>query len=190
VNNIETEYKFKIEDVNKIKSYLTTMVAPTYERQYQKNVMFDNSQELMQKTNGRVRVRQLGDTGRKALTYKKPLSSKNGAKREVEHEIEFLDLHGNIENILKAMGFLPTSSYERYRTEWRINNVLVALDEYPFANFLEIEGKPQDIQAMAQKLKLDISLALTDPADTLFQKWRADVGLPGKACMRFADYDK
>ncbi|MDR1300273.1 MAG: class IV adenylate cyclase [Candidatus Nomurabacteria bacterium] len=188
--SVETEYKFAVENIKKVERLLSGIAEPILDRQYQSNVMFDNKEKLMQYTNGRVRVRVLGDTGNKVLTYKKPLRSTNGAKRETEYEVTFFDAKNNIESILKALEFSPTTSYERYRSEWKLDGATITLDEYPFANFIEIEGKQQNIQRVVKKLNFHVADALTDPADTLFQKWRKEHGLSFKAHLRFDDYDK
>ena len=188
--NIEIEYKFKIENKNDLINILNKTAKKGYDREYQSNIMYDNKDNLMQKTNGRVRLRYLGDDGRKVLTYKKPLESVNGAKKEIEYEINFDDKEEQIEKILNAMEFHITTSYERYRTEWKLNNTHITLDEYPFANFIEIEGQQKDIEEVVKILKLDIKNALDKPADTLFQEWRKEHNLPFKEQMRFEDYDK
>lgn len=188
--NIEIEYKFKVEDKDSLVSLLDGLADAKKLREYQSNVMFDNLQETMQNTNGRIRVRKIGIKGKKELTYKKPLSSKNGAKREIEYEIEFSDSNTQIENILYEMCFMPKSSYELYRTEWRIRNVQVTLDEYPYGNYIEIEGNEEEIQIVAKELNYDVSKGITKPTDTLFQEWRKERGLPVKLHMRFDDFDK
>ncbi len=190
MSNIEIEYKFKIDDKENIIDTLNRIAEKSYDREYQSNIMYDNKDELMQKTNGRVRLRYLGNDGKKVLTYKKPLESVNGAKREIEYEINFNDNEEQIENILNAMEFHITTSYERYRTEWRLNNTHITLDEYPFANFIEIEGEQKNIEEVAKILNLSFNNALDKPADTLFQEWRKEHNLPFKGQMRFEDYDK
>ena len=190
MSNIETEYKFKIENKENIIDILNRIAEKSYDREYQSNIMYDNKDELMQKTNGRVRLRYLGDDGRKVLTYKKPLESVNGTKREIEYEINFNDKEEQIEKILNAMEFHITTSYERYRTEWKMNDTHITLDEYPFANFIEIEGEQKNIEEVASILKLDFNKALDKPADTLFQEWRKEHNLSFKGQMRFEDYDK
>jgi adenylate cyclase class 2 len=152
--------------------------------------MFDNPQNLMQITNGRVRVRYVGEQGEKILTYKRPIKSKNGAKREIEYEIEFKDKSEQTENILKLMEFSPVSSYERFQTKWQIGGVKVTLDEYPYANFIEIEGAFSKIKKLTQDLGFKIKESLTKPVDTLFKEWRESKGLPFKAHMKFDDFNK
>lgn len=188
--NIEVEYKFFVEDKQNLIRILDSKTANKKPRQYQKSVMFDNPARLMQTTNGRIRVRTLGDTGNKTFTYKKPLPPENGAKREIEYEVTFQDPKGQIEKILQAMEFTPSTSYERYQTKWEIDRVHVTLDEYPYADIIEIEGEKEDIEKVAKELGFDIKKGLTKPVDTLFQEWRKERGLPFKPHMRFNDFDK
>lgn len=152
--------------------------------------MFDNEVDLMQNTDSRIRLRLLGDGGKKVLTYKKPLKSENGAKREIEYEINFDDNEEQIEKILDAMAFHITTSYERYRTEWKADKVHITLDEYPFADFIEIEGEQKDIEDIAKKLNLKFENAIDKLADTLFIEWRKERRLLFKGQMRFEDYNK
>lgn len=188
--NIEVEYKFEVENKDALISSLDKKTKNKKNREYQSNIMFDNPQRLMQATDGRIRVRVLGKSSNKTLTYKKPLVSKNGAKREIEYEIKFTDTNGQIEKILKAMEFIPSSSYERYRTEWKIGNAHITLDEYPYSDFIEIEGQQDQIEKIAKELGFRLRDGLTKPADTLFQEWRRGKGLPFKPHMRFNDFDK
>lgn len=188
--NIEVEYKFFVDDKESLIKILDRKTKNKKPRQYQSSVMFDNPAGLMQVTDGRIRVRTLGKSGNKVLTYKKPLPPKNGAKREIEYEISFQDPNGQIEKILEAMEFTPTTSYERYQTSWEINGVHVTLDEYPYADIIEIEGEKERIERLAKELGFDTRKGLTKPVDTLFQEWRKKRGLPFKPHMRFNDFDK
>jgi len=184
--NIEIELKFLLTDppeklIEKFGDY-----AKQAKKTYQKTVMFDNDQQLMQKTNGRIRLRQSGDIV--TLSYKLPLPS-SGVKKEVEWETKIGSWKVG-ENLLKAMGFKETTSYEKYRTSFNYKNTKVEIDEYPFANFIEIEGEEKDIVEIAKEINFDIKTALKEPCDTLFTKWRLAKGLPMKPYMRFDDYDK
>lgn len=188
--DIEVEYKFKVVDKKALVTLLDKKSKEKKPREYQSNVMFDNPQGLMHTTDGRVRVRILGKSGNKTLTYKKPIPSEDGAKREIEYEIEFTDTTEQIEKLLEKIEFTPSTSYERYRTEWKIGDVDITLDEYPYSDFIEIEGPKDKIESIAKELEFDTSKGLTKPADTLFQEWRKERGLGFKPYMRFDDFDK
>jgi len=186
----EVEYKFKVKDKKALVALLDKKARKKKKKEYQKMVIFDNPQGLMQKNDGRVRISTLGMTGNRILTYKKPIKSENRAKREIEYEIKFTNRSGQIEKILEAMELATTTSYERYRTEWQIKNVHITLDEYPYSDFVEIEGPKRKIEEIARKLGFDPKEGLTKPVDTLFQEWRKERDLPSKTHMRFEDFDK
>lgn len=189
---IEVEYKFEIKKglMGKTIRLLDKIANQKIPREYQNNIMFDNHAKLMKITDGRIRVRTLDKRGNKTLTYKKPLSPKNGAKREIEYEIKFSDPRDQIEKILAAMEFNPSTSYERYQTKWIVKDMIVSLDEYPYANFLEIEGPIKRIEVLAGKLGFTPEKGLTKPVDSLFREWRQKKGLPDKPYMRFSDFNR
>ncbi|MCX6737051.1 MAG: class IV adenylate cyclase [Candidatus Parcubacteria bacterium] len=183
---IEIELKFLLTDsLEKIINKFGDCVKQA-KRTYQKTVMFDNEQRLMEKTNGRIRLRQNGDIV--TMSYKLPLPSED-VKKEIEWETK-VDSWEIGKNIIKAMGFNETTSYERYRTSFIYKDVEIEIDEYPFANFIEIEGEELKIREIAKEINFDIKNALKDPCDTLFTKWRLEKGLPMKFHMRFDDYDR
>lgn len=179
--------KFKVEDVKAIAQKLKDLgFVAARERTYEKTVMYDNLTELMQITDGRVRVRQSGD--RVEFSYKKPIT-REGIKREIEHEVEVSDF-AELEKIIEKMEFRPTTSYERYRTELQKDGVKATLDEYPFAKFLELEGAEDKIKEAAVVLGFDLNDNLTDSCDTLFTNWRIAQGLKPVPHMRFDDHQR
>lgn len=121
--DIEVEYKFRVEDKKSLISTLNKTFKQTKNHEYQSNIMFDNPKQLMQKTDERIRVRTKGHKREKTLTYKKPLTSIEGAKREIEYEIDFIDTTSQIEKILSVMEFDPTTSYERHQSKWLSDSI-------------------------------------------------------------------
>lgn len=182
-DGLEIELKFFLEEP--VETFIERLdVSP--ERIYQKTVMFDNGEGLMQKTNGRVRLRQNGEII--TLSYKRPLPSET-VKKEIEWETR-VDNWQVGEELLKAMGFLETTSYEKYRMSFDFNGSKIEVDEYPFANFVEIEGDENDVKKVAERIGFDLSKSLIKPCDTLFTEWRISMGLPMKPHMLFKDYDE
>ena len=183
-NGLEIELKFLL--TTPISNFIDRLNVIKPNRLYQKTVMFDNDGGLMKETNGRVRLRQNGD--KTTLSYKLPLPSET-VKREIEWETN-IDSWQVGEEILKAMGFHQTTSYEKYRTSFDYNGSKIEIDEYPFATFVEIEGGENDIKKIAEDIGFDLSKVLIKSCDTLFTEWRAERGLPMKPHMLFEDYDK
>lgn len=183
--SIEIELKFELKS-DKIERIKKDDRITILKECYQQTVMFDNADQLMERTNGRIRLRQHGD--KITVSYKKPLPSDGNYKKEIELETEV----GNFDvmtDILKMMGYSPTTSYEKYTTHLKFKNSDAELEiqKYPFATFLEIEGEKEEIEKVAKELNLDIKNSLTKPVDTLFCEWREKRGLPFKSHMRFSD---
>lgn len=187
--SIEIEYKFALQV--SIPVFVQLLADHGYtlgERKYEKTVMYDNPSQLMQTTDGRIRLRQSGDTY--SLSYKKPLPVWPGQpKHEIEHETVVADF-ATIDHILRAMEFSPTSSYEKYRTKVNEGEVQLTIDEYPYQTFIEIEGDEDKITAVAKQLGFDVHDHLLLPADTLFNQWRVARGLPHSMHMSFESYDR
>ena len=164
-------------------------------RKFEKTVMFDNEDGLMQTTDGRIRLRknEWVVEGKKLKTalisYKKPLKSKDGeAKREIEIETGVEDFN-KMKEILEKMGFKEVSSYEKYRTKAKNLDIDLTIDEYPFTSFVEIEGEENKIKESALKLGFNLEKHINLPADTLFNIWRKNMGLPEKMIMDFKNFN-
>lgn len=185
---IEKELKFLINDAQAISKKISSIsFALTTPRTYEKSVMFDNSEKLMQITDGRIRVRT--SDNKIEFAYKKPVT-REGIKQEIEYEVEVSN-EKLLEKILNSMNFFETTSYERYRTEYKSDEIKITLDEYPFASYLEIEGEDEKkLLEIAKNLGLELGNNLTDSCDTLFTKWRISKGLEPKKHMKFDDYER
>lgn len=184
---LEIEYKILIKSPDQIIRLLkkNNFIMHTG-RTHEMSTMFDNPDGLMQKTDGRIRVRKSGENVE--FCYKKPIT-REGIKKEIEYEVIVSD-YRILVDILQAMDYYETTSYERYRTEFRKGGVKATIDEYPFATYLEVEGDEQDITEEVKALGLNPGDNLTDSCDTLFQQWRKAHGLGFKPHMRFVDYNK
>ncbi len=157
--SIETELKLKIEN-SQIKKIADNPDLVMGKEVHQKTVMFDNADKLMEHTDGRIRLRQQGN--KISLSYKRPLPSVGNEKKEVELETEV----GSFEvmsNILRMMGYAPSTSYEKYTIPVKINNkpeIHIEIQKYPFETFLEIEGGKEDIEKTAEQLGFDPNNAI------------------------------
>ena len=156
-------------------------------RVYEKNVLYDNPKDLMQITNGRIRLRQSGENVE--FCYKKPIKDDSGIKKEIEHQVEVSNFEIT-QKILEMMEFQPNYAYERFRTKYFNGKVEIVLDEFPFANFMEIEGEEVEILKIANLLELDFANNLVDSCDTLFANWRKTQNLPPTNMMTFETFDK
>lgn len=190
---IEVELKFEITK-DQIRTVVDTLLLNngkvTCERSLETSTMYDNNEEIMQHKDGRLRVRTLSG-GKGEFCYKKPIS-RDKIKKEIEYEICKLsdDEIDTLKNILNEMGFSKVSNYERYITTIMIGDIKVTIQEFPFSNFIEIEGAEIKIKRVAKMCGLDIKNNLTKSCDTLFREWRIERGLVPTPYMHFRDFSK
>lgn len=190
---LEVELKFEIER-KRIPSYINSLLkqgfSKTSERILEKTAMFDNQENLMQKTNGRLRLRLAGHNCE--LSYKRPIGS-GKIKKEIEYEVSVSSCRV-VRKILKEMGYHPTTFYERYRATFKNadTKIKVTLDEFPFATYLEIETDKDErkVWKLSQSLGLDRRDNLVEPCDTLFTQWRISRNLKPRPDLLFRTYDR
>ena len=173
--NIEVELKFEINksEIVSFNKKLKNLGFILSKRVYELNVMYDNPSQIMQTTDGRIRLRKSG--GDAILTYKKPLSRK-GIKKEIEYETKVSNFD-IMEKILKMMEFTKTTSYERYRSYFHKNDIEVMIDEFPYGVFVEIEGNERVIIGVSNDLGFNIKDNLTDSCDTIYTKRCIEKGI-------------
>jgi adenylate cyclase class 2 len=68
--------------------------------------------------------------------------------------------------ILEGIGFRPWFRYQKYREEFTIDDVIIAIDETPVGTFVELEGGDAGIIATAKALG-------REPADFVVESYRA-----------------
>lgn len=161
-SNLELEIKFLLTTNEAAAQRETILKLPDvfFEgRAYEKTTMLDNSFGQMQREDARLRVREIrkkkDDTISKIeFSYKKRLRADGGIKQEEEIETAFATDVGSFLGILNKMGYVITTSYERYRETYRTLDAKITLDEFPFGYVLEIEGGERSIEGICKELGL------------------------------------
>ena len=82
--------------------------------------------------------------------------------------------------ILRALGFLPSFRYEKFRAEWSDGTGHVVIDETPIGNLGEIEGSARWIDRTAKVLGISRSLYITESYAALFFSWKRKTHSPAK----------
>jgi len=72
------------------------------------------------------------------------------------------------------MGLEVRFRYEKYRASFRLSEAEVCCDETPIGAFLEIEGSPEEIARIAERLSLDMKDAMGLSYPRLYQLHRAE----------------
>lgn len=166
---LEREIKLRFDSAEQARE---TVIAaggtPIRARRLQEDCLLDTPDGLLRRRRSLLRVRM--ESGKSFLTFKGPLQPSAMKLRE---EIETVAGDGSLLlSILEQLGFHAWFRYEKYREEFALDDVLVAIDETPVGVFVEIEGGERGIAATAESLG-------RGPADYVLDSYR---GLFVKHC--------
>ena len=154
MDNLEIEVKFFLEDIETIRERLIQSGDDSNGRNFERNICFDNEDDGLFLSDSLLRLRK---DDRATLTYKAtPDAGDPEFKVLKELEVEVSDFETML-NILCALGFHQSQSYEKYRETFTIGDAKLCLDQMPFGNFLEIEGGKDEIRNLAQQIGMQWS---------------------------------
>ncbi len=120
-----------------------------HERAFEDNVAYDLPSGDLRAAGRLLRLRRYG--GRAWLTYKAPAGGGGRHKVRTEHETEIGDPDA-LERLLGDLGYRPAYRYQKHRTVLALPGVEASVDETPLGCFVELEGDPEAIDALALRL--------------------------------------
>jgi adenylate cyclase class 2 len=142
---LEREIKLRFESPEAARTaVLATGASPVHSRRLQEDCLLDTADEILHRRRCVLRVRMESGDGTLLL------------------------------RILEELGFSVWFRYQKYREEFALDDVIVAVDETPVGTFVEIEGGDRGITGMA------VALGRT-PADYVLDSYR---GLFIEHCRR------
>lgn len=134
----ERELKFRCDDLDGLRGRLVELEA---ERQQpsglEENEIFDLDGQL-ESAGSLLRLRQDGRGTR--LTFKGPATFEGEVKVRHEHEITVDDAE-QARALIESLGYRRVGVYQKYREEWLLGGVIIALDHTPIGGFAEFEGE-------------------------------------------------
>jgi adenylate cyclase class 2 len=182
----ETEAKFYVQDLNRIKSLLEKLGAQfIQERVLETNIRFDLPGAKL-RAEGRV-LRLRHDTDAR-LTYKSASIQEQGvlSREEIEFVVEDFE---KARRFLEALGYQKLVYYEKYRTTYELNKTHIMLDELPYGDFIEIEGETVEaIRDVGNHLHLNWETAIGTSYSALFERARQALKLSFQD-LSFANFE-
>jgi len=174
-NEQELEVKFYVKNLlpfeQKLKQLNATLIQP---RTHEINLRFDTPDQSLSRSYQVLRLRQDQEA---RLTYKGPGEVLEGVRIRREIEFSVSDFR-SAQSFLEALGYQVIFMYEKYRSVYRFNDMLVMLDEMPVGYFLELEGaNPEIILSTSQILGLRWETRILDSYTVLFDRVRQSCGL-------------
>jgi len=147
----ETEIKLKPDaPLTRVAARLRSLGATLHRsRHFEDNYILDDPRGRLRRAGSLLRVR-LTPSGA-TLTFKGPRRIVQGTKTRDELEAEVSD-GALLLKILKRIGMRCSFRYQKYRTIYRHASILIALDETPIGDYIEIEGSPGGIARFAKRI--------------------------------------
>ena len=151
MTRLETEVKFLIDDVTRIRQAIIGLGAQTQGRWFETNLRFEDRQKSLRHRKALLRLRQDRKT---TLTFKSsPSQADRQVKALMELETEVSDF-GTMKAILESLGYKAEQVYEKWRETFALDATHFCLDTMPYGVFLEIEGPTEHIRRYAGLLSL------------------------------------
>jgi adenylate cyclase, class 2 len=178
----EVEIKTLVADANTLARRLRASgFRLVTRRTHEMNVLYDLPGHPLRRRGEILRLRKYGD--RWTFTHK----SKGTAQRhKSRQELETAVADGpSLDRILRALGFVPSFRYEKFRSEWTDGRGHVVIDETPIGTVAEIEGPPRWIDRTARRLGIPQSSYITLSYGAMFEQWKRRTRSPAKE-MTFA----
>lgn len=163
--NLEIEATFLEIDKAELRAKLETIGAQLVRPEIlMRRIVFDISKHAF------ARVRDEGD--RIMLTYKNHHDNTLTGTEEINVEVS--DYDATIA-ILKACGLHAKSDEDSYRESWRLDDVEIDIDTWPWIpSYVEIEGpSPEKVQAVATRLGFDMKDAIIGSVDEVYKLYYA-----------------
>jgi adenylate cyclase class 2 len=147
---VEIEVKIKVGDHASLKENLVNLGARLEkERSRETNILYDYPSQLLYKRKQALRLRKIG--AKTFLTFKGTPQKSRKFKIREEYETEVKN-ERQTKKILKSLGFVPVFSYQKKRTVFRKGHLKICLDELAIGNFMELEGKRNEITKLTKAL--------------------------------------
>ena len=146
---LEREIKLRFDTPEQARAAIAaaraTLLRP---RRLQHDILFDTADEQLRRQGCALRLRHENDCG--IVTFKGPVVP-SMMKLRPEHETAVAS-PAAMRQVLEGLGFVAWFTYEKYREEYALPGVVIAVDETPIGTFVEVEGTEADILTAVQLL--------------------------------------
>ena len=146
--------------------------TPLRARRLQNDCLLDRQADPLCARRHTLRIRIEGD--RAFVTFKgSPALGRTKVREELETTVGDGAL---LLRLFGRLGFDVWFRYQKYREEFRLGDLVIAVDESPIGTFVELEGSEEDIFAMAKTLERSPSDFVLDSYLALFRTHHAAQG--------------
>jgi adenylate cyclase, class 2 len=171
---IEREIKLRFASADEARAAIAGLAAVPYRaRRLQDDALLDTDEGALLSRGCALRVRRDGQDAH--VTFKGPVvPGPMKAREEIETAVGD---SGTLLHLFREIGFTPRFRYQKYREEFRLGRLIVALDETPVGVFVELEGDESEIADAAARLGRSPADYLRASYRTLFLEYKQAHGL-------------
>jgi len=146
---LEREIKLRFASVDEARRAVVALGAPLVRnRRLQQDALLDTVDGALAGCRSALRIRT--EDGGCRLTFKgPPLASPMKLREELETEVADATI---LREVLARLGFRVWFHYEKYREEFRLQDLIVAIDDTPIGAYVELEGHEDAIMRTAAAL--------------------------------------
>ncbi len=172
----ETEIKVEIADAEGFVRQLEALNPKVLSaRHFEDNHLLDFPNGRLRSSQCLIRMRYA--EGESVLTFKGPPKAEGIFKTREELQTK-LDDGEALWRILEKLGLRVWFRYQKYRREFQVDEVILAVDETPLGDYVEFEGSEERIHALARKMGIDPSQFLRDSYYSLYLEHCRKQGIP------------
>src|SRR5438093_9579213 len=146
---LEREIKLRFDDAPSARAAVLEAAArPLRSRRLQEDCLLEDADESLHRRRCVLRVRL--ESGKSLITFKGPVQP---SLVKVREELETIVADGPLLlRVLEQLGYRVWFRYQKYREEFALEDVIVAVDEAPVGTSVEIEGGDRGIAEVAEAL--------------------------------------
>jgi adenylate cyclase class 2 len=191
MHGAEIELKFPVADSGTLRAAaLKAGFQLLTERTFERNTLYDTADRQLRERRQILRLRHYGD--RWTVTHKRQTDGGEGetlhgtASEESSRYKTRIETESTVEDgealaeIFAQLGYGPVFRYEKFRTEWESGEGHLVLDETPIGVWAELEGKPEWIDRMLERLGVSSAQCSTESYGKLFLQWKDATGSPAE----------
>jgi adenylate cyclase class 2 len=173
----EIELKFAVADAARLRAQAEALgLRLLTDRTFESNTLYDTPDRKLRGRREVLRLREYG--GRHVVTHKRIPGNSDGDlryKTRIETESGVED-GAALAEIFAQLGYGPVFRYEKFRTEWDAGEGHLVLDETPIGTWAELEGPPEWIERMRERLGVAEEQCTTESYGAMFLGWKQRSG--------------
>jgi adenylate cyclase class 2 len=173
---LEREIKLRFASAAEAREAVRALgAALVRERRFQDDALLDTEQAELRQRRCALRVRR--EESRSYLTFKGPVQP---GPMKLREELETAVADAEIlQRVLEHLGLRAWFRYQKYREEYTLEGVVIAIDETPIGTFVELEGTEAAITAAAAAMGRTTADYILDSYCGLFLRYREALGFRG-----------